>query len=290
MRGYCAVGISLFLLFNCVSLQAVMPPEGFGVWDWPHQCHGDTDGVKNGLFWVSTSDLSAIQALYGKGWPLIYPTSPFYDPRVDFDRNFIVNDLDVAIIEQWYGKTNVPGDCGKKLAFDTADSQCLLSNASNTVKWIWRIYTQHIPTPGEEDYPGTFSLYYSTNNGTTWQYIATVSQQTSYEWFVPQAVSGACLLKITDDEHTGLMDTMSVNVSQCQENIVEDFNSDCYVNLLDMAVIGQYWLGECSSANNWCGGADFDLSTTVDFPDLSTFVQNWLRCANPCDSACSLPQ
>jgi hypothetical protein len=280
VRKFCSVAISLFLLFSCTSSQAAVPYD-FSVWDWPYQCHGDADGLKNGLFRVSTIDADIVRAAY----PSAYLDAK-YNPAADIDRNFKVDEADGVILTQWMNMTNVPADCGKKLAFDSISLQCLLSNKANSIRWIWRIYTDYIPMPGDEDHPGMFSLYYSIDAGQTWQYIATVLQQTSYDWFVPQELAGNCLLKIADDEHSGLTDTVAVNISQCQSVLDGDFNNDCYVNLLDMAIVGQYWSDECTSENNLCGGADFDSSTTVDFLDLLFFVENWSHCANPCDSAC----
>ena len=57
-----------------------------------------------------------------------------------------------------------------------------------------------------------------------------------------------------------------------------DINNDSKVNLEDLAVLATWWDddGGCV-APGWCGGADFDMSGTVDFFDLAYFVENWLR-------------
>ncbi|MBC2722381.1 MAG: discoidin domain-containing protein [Desulfosporosinus sp.] len=57
-----------------------------------------------------------------------------------------------------------------------------------------------------------------------------------------------------------------------------DINSDGKVNLEDFAVLSAWWDNEnaCSSPG-WCGGADFNMSGTVDMSDLTYFAENWLR-------------
>ncbi|MCK4629283.1 MAG: hypothetical protein KAT56_09785, partial [Sedimentisphaerales bacterium] len=60
-----------------------------------------------------------------------------------------------------------------------------------------------------------------------------------------------------------------------------DINNDGKVNLEDFAILACWWYDEntCSSLG-WCGGADFNMSGTIDFADLAYFVENWLRQAN----------
>jgi hypothetical protein len=81
----------------------------FPCWDNPRQCHGDADGKKEGLYWwVAGKDLTILQACY----PLpVYYGDPRYNPCADFDRDGDVDDDDVAILETWYMKPNVPADC-----------------------------------------------------------------------------------------------------------------------------------------------------------------------------------
>jgi hypothetical protein len=67
-----------------------------------------------------------------------------------------------------------------------------------------------------------------------------------------------------------------------------DVNNDCYVDMYDLLVIAEYWLGEeCTEANDWCEGADFEPNAIVNFLDYSTFARNWRLCGNPCDSNCT---
>ncbi|MBA7666402.1 hypothetical protein ES703_74482 [subsurface metagenome] len=88
----------------------------------------------------------------------------------------------------------------------------------------------------------------------------------------------------------------------------EDLNRDCYVDILDLGMLAEEWLGEEPAYNcdlfgddegivnlrdfaifasywrddtcqqsNWCGGSDFDRSRTIDFADLRIFAEYWLE-------------
>ena len=89
--------------------------------------------------------------------------------------------------------------------------------------------------------------------------------------------------------------------------LAEDLNHDCYVDMLDLRVLTEQWLGEelnreydlfhdqeliinfpdfatfssywqnnnCPQSN-WCGGSDFNRSGTVDSTDLKIFADHWL--------------
>lgn len=259
----------------CVSAFAY----NFSVWDWPYQCHGDADGQEEGTGFtkkrVGSVDVAIIRAVYfGHDWPAIYPFSLNYDPCADFDRNFIVNDADFAILETWYNVMPVPADCGSKAELENI-SQTLYSNNSYTISWTWRRYTVDMPNP--EDYPGTWVLYYSTDAGNNWTHIADISSTNrDYEWLVPPANSTQCLLKIIDSAHEGLEDTTyAFTIQQCQTQLQGDLNNDCSVNNQDLYVIAYYWLNACSETNSWCEGADFQQNNTVDFVDFTTFSKNW---------------
>ncbi len=88
----------------------------------------------------------------------------------------------------------------------------------------------------------------------------------------------------------------------------EDLNRDCYVDILDLGMLAEEWLGEEAAYNcdlfgddegivnlrdfaifasywrddtcgqsNGCGGSDFYRSGTVDFADLRIFAEYWLE-------------
>jgi hypothetical protein len=57
-----------------------------------------------------------------------------------------------------------------------------------------------------------------------------------------------------------------------------DINNDGKINLEDFAVLATWWNddGGCVEPG-WCGGADFDMSGTVNMLDITYFAENWLR-------------
>jgi hypothetical protein len=57
-----------------------------------------------------------------------------------------------------------------------------------------------------------------------------------------------------------------------------DFACPDGVDMEDLAYYVGWWLmNNCTTANNYCGGADLDFSGIVDFADFSIFAQHWLE-------------
>ena len=51
----------------------------------------------------------------------------------------------------------------------------------------------------------------------------------------------------------------------------------CFVNFEHFAQFAMYWLdAPCDAGNNWCFGADLDLSFEVDIYDLGELAYFWL--------------
>jgi len=67
-----------------------------------------------------------------------------------------------------------------------------------------------------------------------------------------------------------------------------DLNGDCYVDMLDMEIMAEYWLHtDCTSPGN-CQNADFaPTSGSVDFVDFADFGPQWMTCNNPTDADCN---
>jgi hypothetical protein len=267
----------------------------FSVWDCPYQCHGDADCQVEGKsppYRVSTNDLAIINTVHtGMWWPAHYPEALTYDARADFDRNFSVDDCDYAILNYWYQKTTVPGDCEKKLKFEALPVQCATANNHLNVRWIWRTYPHGSLCSGYIDpgldHPGTLQISYSTNGGQSWNDVNTVSTGYSYDWLVPPVDSNQCILKISDLNHPGLTDTTSVfSIHTCSTLFSGDIDTNGYVNTLDLRSLAQRWLNTCGAENAWCDGADIDLSTLVDTADFSQLAFNWSLCSSPCDPNC----
>jgi len=55
-----------------------------------------------------------------------------------------------------------------------------------------------------------------------------------------------------------------------------DLSGDYFVNVEDYAILAEWWQEDCHSLNNFCEGADFDLSGQVDPNDLAIVVGDWL--------------
>ena len=55
-----------------------------------------------------------------------------------------------------------------------------------------------------------------------------------------------------------------------------DLTGDCFVDYEDFAVLSEWWLADCNSVNNFCDGADVDLSSQVDANDLAILAADWL--------------
>jgi len=56
---------------------------------------------------------------------------------------------------------------------------------------------------------------------------------------------------------------------------VSDFNRDYFVDLQDLHIFADEWLGDCDWLNWNCRGADMNLDSTVNFGDYANFADNW---------------
>ena len=54
-----------------------------------------------------------------------------------------------------------------------------------------------------------------------------------------------------------------------------DLNGDGFINFDDLGAIGEQWLAEDCSVNDWCGGMDLDRSDIVDVIDFSIWAGFW---------------
>jgi len=81
------------------------------------------------------------------------------------------------------------------------------------------------------------------------------------------------------DGYTNLEEWLHAYAAEVEgANPDPDINNDGKVDLEDFAALAVWWDDEnaCSSPD-WCQGADFDMSGTVDMLDLTYFAENWLR-------------
>lgn len=87
-------------------------PFWFTCWDWPTQCHGDTDSDVEGnpgYYRVGNTDLAVLQAAMGTQYG-----DPNYTPCADFDRNGYIDQDDQNILDVWFQQSDVPADCQKR--------------------------------------------------------------------------------------------------------------------------------------------------------------------------------
>jgi len=80
----------------------------------PYQCYGDADCLKEGnpktgYYYVGVGDLYILQSC----WETSYPDHFYKDGCycADFDRDFEVDEDDLAILTTWYQVQDVPCDC-----------------------------------------------------------------------------------------------------------------------------------------------------------------------------------
>lgn len=122
---------------------------------------------------------------------------------------------------------------------------------------------------------GNYLLSFSIDNGQTWEPInqQPVSGTNYYNWQVPDVSAEYCLVRIEDADST-LSDTSDTPfaIYECSDPPAFDLNGDCYLNLLDYALL----------AAQWQESGGYNLS------DLVGLVENWLNCRNASDPECSL--
>jgi len=127
--------------------------------------------------------------------------------------------------------------------------------------------------------------FYVSTSGTDWGELTPVASGN----FAADKTEKTVLFNITQGQYVRLVALSEVNgnpwTTMAELNVLyyspgelTDLNDDGTVNLEDFAVLACCWDDEdaCSSPG-WCGGADFNMSGTVDMSDLTYFAENWLR-------------
>ena len=88
-------------------------------------------------------------------------------------------------------------------------------------------------------------IEYSLDNGSTWQEIGRSPNTGWYEWdSLPFINSNACLIRISDINNKLISDTSDkvFTISRCRIQLKADLNGDCNVDILDFAILADYWL------------------------------------------------
>ncbi len=133
-------------------------------------------------------------------------------------------------------------------------------------------------------------IEFSSDDGGSWDPVATVPDTGWSDWLVPSDSSELCLIRITDPNNLAVQDTSDAafRIYQCPQELVMDFNNDCYVNLADFAFFSEEWLS-CANPYDFscpCTGfyADCD-GNPANGCETNTGIDpaNCGSCANVCD-------
>ena len=91
---------------------------------------------------------------------------------------------------------------------------------------------------------GSVFIEYSTDNGESWQPVATTEDTGSYNWHITGPESGDYLIQTSDTNGYGGYDWScnSFAVYSCLEQIAGDLNGDCVVDFEDFAIMATHWL------------------------------------------------
>ena len=260
------------LVLFCLVISVLFPSLSLGiwfdVWDNPRQCHGDADGKRGFMLaWVSSGDIDILQMTVP--WPCYYGDF-HYLPQADFDRDLdigygIVPYAEEEIIEEWFGKPDVPADCPGKLSFHSMSGAKIPGGSIYVISW--------------DDLSGSCSegtLSYSTDSGSKWVAIDPgYKDGCSCYWPVPDVNSSQCMIKISYAGHHPLVPwtftdtTGTFTIYECQLSTSSDWDSSCYIDSIDFAILAQDWTG-------------------TDLDGVNELAQHWLNCGNPYDPSCGV--
>ena len=138
--------------------------------------------------------------------------------------------------------------------------------------------------PRQGEYPnGMIKDYefYVSNNAADWgSAVASgtfagdkTEKQVTFDCVLGRYVRLKAFSEVNDNPWTSMAE---LNVLAVQPDT--DINNDGKVNIEDFAIMAAWWDddGGCVEPG-WCGGADFNMSGTVDILDFTYFAENWLR-------------
>jgi len=135
--------------------------------------------------------------------------------------------------------------------------------------------------PGDENGMIKDYEFYVSNNTDDWGTAVAsgiwtagkAEKRVSFDGKLGKFVRLIALSEVNGNEWTTMAE---LNVLAVQPD--SDINNDGKVNIEDFAIMATWWDDEdACSPPDWCEGADFDMSGTVDMLDLTYFVENWLR-------------
>lgn len=92
-------------------------------------------------------------------------------------------------------------------------------------------------------------LEYSTDNGLQWtSIVASTENDGHYEWPIPPVNSKLCRVRVSNANELTCYDASRAvfTIDPCEMKLWADLDYDCYVNLIDMALLAQEWL-DCTN-------------------------------------------
>jgi len=205
-------------------------------------------------------------------WSLLWVDSEETSPEAGEDGaaiNSFDGDPDTTWSTEWYETDPIhPHD----IRIDMGDSYYL-----GGFRYLPR---QNEGAGGENGMVDEYEFYVSSD-GTTWNIVANgnfVKDKTEKTVLFDMTIGRYVRLKALSEVNGNEWTTMAeLKVISYNPGELADLNEDGKVNLEDFAVLSVWWDDEngCSSPG-WCGGADFDMSGTVNISDLAYFAENWL--------------
>lgn len=107
-----------------------------------------------------------------------------------------------------------------------------------------------------------------------------IDSTTGKKWFM--------YIRIDDKQNGGNADIDAVSdVSSCGDwkhpYPAGDITKNCKVDLVDFAVLANYWMTEIKELNSPADTADLEDDNYIDFDDLIILTDSWLNCSWDCD-------
>jgi subtilisin family serine protease len=212
------------------------------------------------------------------------------------------------------------GDSNTNQPYYPADYNCVISVTAvdiNNIKADFSNYSStadHVAAPGVEILStalGGYEIRSSTDMAcahvsglaallfaaggpaTTPDQVQKAIQQTTLDLGAPgpDSIYGRGLVNAPRALAYLLADGIPANCTEAHDfgyGLLPDLDDDCYVSFKDLKIFAAQWLNDdCSDANQWCNGTNFDGSGTVAFPSFADFAQSWLNCNDPEEINCS---
>ncbi len=108
----------------------------------------------------------------------------------------------------------------------------LMAGDVSFISWTWT-------TSGIVD---SVDLEYSVNNGAHWTEIGTVPNTGVHAWEVPGVDSFNCLVRVSNTANPLASDDSNATFRIFQCTLNYDLSGDCYMDLLDLAMLVSEWL------------------------------------------------